>query len=102
MLFINHKFNQCSIMNANDGNKRKRKSSGQLSKKKILASSNLFLLPSHSSNSFNGTLEGKIISCPRLPNVSHWLVEWDSTTTSNNENIPLSQLCSTIPKDSAG
>jgi hypothetical protein len=71
--------------------------------KKILAKSNLFLDDSSGlDSSFDGTIEGKIVSCPQKPDKLHWIVEWSSTTTSNNEIISPKCLCNKIANDPSG
>ena len=82
-------------MNAIIVNKRKRASSGRLAKQKIRAYSSIFLLQTanetSSTRNYTGTLDGKIVTCPKRED-QFWTIKWSSNSTSSNETIPPNQL----------
>ena len=88
-------------MNAN--NKRKRTSSGKLSQQKIRAYPSIYLnqppnTTSSSRTSYTGTLDGRILKCPKKED-QFWTVKWSSNLTSRNETIPPIQLRKIIPNN---
>ena len=81
-------------------NKRKRASSGKLSQQKIRAYSSIYHSPNTTSSSrtYTGSLDGKILKCPKKKD-QFWVVKWSSNLTSRNETIPPIQLRKIIPNN---
>ena len=64
--------------------RRQRRSTGKIANQKILAKSDLFLNEDEDQSAFTGTLEGKVVGCPRGP-INNWTITWKNFVTSNDE-----------------